>query len=65
MPKIKTLRSASKRFRKNASGMFKRKKTNLRHLLTKKTTSYKRNIRKKVIISRSDLSKVMSFLPYL
>ncbi|ABJ90557.1 50S ribosomal protein L35 [Buchnera aphidicola] len=65
MPKIKTLRSASKRFKKTASGLFKRKKANLRHILTKKNTNYKRCLRKKIILSLSDYKKVLLFLPYL
>ncbi|VFP79096.1 50S ribosomal protein L35 [Buchnera aphidicola] len=65
MPKIKTLRSAAKRFKKTASGQFKRKQANLRHILTKKNTNYKRNLRKKVIVSSSDRSKISFFLPYI
>ncbi|VFP78066.1 50S ribosomal protein L35 [Buchnera aphidicola (Cinara cuneomaculata)] len=64
MPKIKTLRSAAKRFKKTASGHFKRKKANLRHILTKKDTNYKRHLRKKIIISASDHHRVSIFLPY-
>jgi len=36
MPKIKTNKSAAKRFRITASGKLKRKKANLNHILTKK-----------------------------
>ncbi|EDJ92632.1 hypothetical protein CGSHi3655_03166 [Haemophilus influenzae 3655] len=36
MPKIKTVRGAAKRFKKTASGGFKRKQSHLRHILTKK-----------------------------
>ncbi|WP_075433701.1 50S ribosomal protein L35 [Buchnera aphidicola] len=64
MPKIKTLRSAVKRFRKTASGQFKRKQANLRHILTKKNTDYKRHLRKKIILASSDNKKVSLFLPY-
>ncbi|CAL4042409.1 50S ribosomal protein L35 [Buchnera aphidicola] len=64
MPKIKTLRSAAKRFKKTASGMFKHKQSNLRHLLTKKTTNRKRHLRSKKIISKGDASKVIFLLPY-
>ncbi|VFP87979.1 50S ribosomal protein L35 [Buchnera aphidicola (Cinara piceae)] len=65
MPKIKTLRSAAKRFKKTASGKFKRKKANLRHILTKKNTSYKRHLRRKIILSSADHIRVSSFLPYV
>jgi large subunit ribosomal protein L35 len=64
MPKIKTLRSAAKRFKKTASGMFKHKQANLRHLLTKKTTNRKRHLRAKTVVSKGDISKVISLLPY-
>ena len=33
MPKIKTVRGAAKRFKKTASGGFKRKQSHLRHIL--------------------------------
>ncbi|VEH67223.1 50S ribosomal protein L35 [Rodentibacter pneumotropicus] len=39
MPKIKTVRGAAKRFKKTASGGFKRKQSHLRHILTKKQLS--------------------------
>lgn len=64
MPKMKTLCSASKRFKKTKFGNFKRKKTNLRHLLTKKTSSYKRHLRNKVLLSPFDKKRVISFFPY-
>lgn len=64
MPKIKTLRSAAKRFKKTASGMFKHKQANLRHLLTKKTANRKRHLRSKTVVSKGDISKVISLLPY-
>ncbi|AAO26855.1 50S ribosomal protein L35 [Buchnera aphidicola str. Bp (Baizongia pistaciae)] len=65
MPKIKTLRSAAKRFKKTESGKFKRKQAHLRHILTKKNTHYKRHLRSKVMISKKDIQKVRLFLPYL
>ncbi|HMI76753.1 MAG TPA: 50S ribosomal protein L35 [Buchnera sp. (in: enterobacteria)] len=65
MPKIKTLRSAAKRFKKTASGKFKHKQANLRHLLTKKNTNRKRHLRSKAIVSHGDMKNVMSLLPYV
>ena len=38
MPKLKTHKGAQKRFRKTASGKFKRGKAHARHILTKKST---------------------------
>lgn len=46
MPKMKTKKAASKRYSLTATGKIKYKKMNLRHILTKKTTKRKRNLRK-------------------
>jgi large subunit ribosomal protein L35 len=46
MPKMKTKKAAAKRFSLTASGKVKYKKMNRRHILTKKTTKRKRNLRK-------------------
>ena len=45
MPKIKTHRAAAKRFRKTASGKYKAGHANKSHILTKKSTKRKRNLR--------------------
>ncbi|HYG06890.1 MAG TPA: 50S ribosomal protein L35, partial [Stenotrophomonas sp.] len=45
MPKIKTNRAAAKRFRKTASGKYKAGHANRSHILTKKATKRKRNLR--------------------
>ncbi|MDQ6568129.1 50S ribosomal protein L35, partial [uncultured Haemophilus sp.] len=54
MPKIKTVRGAAKRFKKTASGGFKRKQSHLRHILTKKTTKRKRHLRHKSMVAKAD-----------
>ena len=41
MPKMKTKKSAAKRFRVRGSGSIKRGQANKRHILTKKTTKNK------------------------
>ncbi|HET9678566.1 MAG: 50S ribosomal protein L35 [Buchnera aphidicola (Tetraneura akinire)] len=64
MLKMKTLRSAAKRFKRISSGKFVRRKSNLRHLLTKKSKKYKRHLRLKIIVSKGDQKKVISFFPY-
>lgn len=64
MPKIKTIRSAAKRFKKTSSGCFKHKKANMRHILTKKTTKRKRHLRKNKIISSSNKNVINLCLPY-
>ena len=47
MPKMKTHRGAAKRFRKTGSGKLKRGKAYRSHILTKKSSKRKRNLRKK------------------
>ncbi|WP_343128271.1 50S ribosomal protein L35 [Buchnera aphidicola (Takecallis taiwana)] len=65
MPKMKTLKSASKRFKNINDGKFKRKQANLRHILTKKTSNRKRHLQKKILVSKSDTNHVRSFFPYM
>jgi large subunit ribosomal protein L35 len=45
MPKMKTNRGAAKRFSLTASGSFKRNASHRRHILTKKSTKRKRQLR--------------------
>ena len=48
MPKMKTSRAAAKRFKVTGTGKLKRNKAYKRHILTKKTTKNKRNLRKPI-----------------
>ena len=64
MPKMKTKKGAAKRFRVRASGSVKRGQAFKRHILTKKTTKSKRQLRGTVEVHASDLSAVKSMLPY-
>ncbi|HPS43663.1 MAG TPA: 50S ribosomal protein L35 [Treponemataceae bacterium] len=65
MPKMKSKRCAAKRFSFTASGKVKYKKMNLRHILTKKTTKRKRNLRHTGILSEADSAKMRKqLLPY-
>ncbi|WP_026486173.1 50S ribosomal protein L35 [Caldanaerobius polysaccharolyticus] len=64
MPKMKTNRSAAKRFRFTGSGKIKRAKAYKSHLLTKKDAKRKRNLRKASLISGSDYNKIKRLLPY-
>jgi large subunit ribosomal protein L35 len=63
MPKMKTKRSAAKRFRIQGSGGIKRTKAFLRHILTKKTTKRKRNMRGTSMVDASNLRSVRAMLP--
>ena len=64
MPKIKTNRGAAKRFKKTASGRFKRSQGYLNHILTKKSTKRKRHLRHGLLVHESDQSAVERMLPY-
>jgi large subunit ribosomal protein L35 len=58
MPKMKTRSTVKKRFRVNAGGLVKRKKVNLRHILTKKTSKRKRRLGKKAIVNPVQAKKL-------
>ncbi|HVL55508.1 MAG TPA: 50S ribosomal protein L35 [Burkholderiaceae bacterium] len=64
MPKMKTKKSAAKRFRVRASGSIKRGQAMKRHILTKKTTKNKRQLRGTVTIHPSDVDSVRAMMPY-
>ncbi len=63
MPKLKTNRGAAKRFKRTASGGFKRKQSHLRHILTKKSTKRKRHLRAASMIADADVKLVRQMLP--
>ncbi|WP_343126620.1 50S ribosomal protein L35 [Buchnera aphidicola] len=65
MPKIKTVRSIFKRFKKISLGRLKRKQANLRHILTKKTTQRKRHLRRKILVKIVDQKRILLCLPYV
>ena len=62
MPKLKTNRGAAKRFRKTASG-FKHRKTNRNHILTKKGTKRKRQLRGFHDVAAADVPGLRRMLP--
>jgi len=65
MPKLKTHRGAAKRFRKTASGKFKRSKAYAGHILTKKSPGRKRQLAKGGMVSDADQKTISRILPYL
>ncbi|HCE74932.1 MULTISPECIES: 50S ribosomal protein L35 [Porcincola] len=65
MPKMKTSRAAAKRFTKTGTGKLKRNKAYKSHILTKKTTKRKRNLRKSAITDKTNVSNMKKILPYL
>lgn len=64
MPKMKTRRSAAKRYKVTASGKIKIKSSKLRHILTKKSSKSKRQYRKGAYVHEADLPQAHRCLPY-
>jgi large subunit ribosomal protein L35 len=64
MPKQKTNRGAAKRFRRTASGRFKRIQSHRRHILTKKSTKRKRQLRSPSMVAECDTKMVERMLPF-
>ncbi len=62
--KRKTHRGAAKRFRKTATGKFKRSHAMKRHILTKKSSGRLRQLDKETLVSKADIRVVRTMLPY-
>ena len=65
MPKIKTNRGAAKRFRKTGGGGFKAGHAYVRHILTKKSTKRKRQLRGSSQVNESDVAGIRRLMPYV
>ena len=65
MPKMKSHRGAAKRFKKTGTGKLKRAKALKSHILTKKSSKTKRNLRKTGYVSKSEAKVIKKLLPYL
>jgi large subunit ribosomal protein L35 len=64
MPKLKTHKGARKRFKITCAGKVKRSKAYHSHLLTKKDSGRKRNLRKATSVDKTNVSAVKRLLPY-
>ena len=62
--KLKTKSSAKRRFKITANGKIKRKKANLRHILTKHSSASKRKLRKAGEVSAADVPGIKRMMPY-
>ena len=62
--KLKTHRGAAKRFKKTATGKFKRGSAFKRHILTSKSTKRKRSLRKSSLAAEADQPRLERMLPY-
>ena len=65
MPKMKTSRAAAKRFKKSGTGKLIRNKAYKRHILTKKSTKLKRNLRQDIVTDPTNAKNMKKILPYI
>ena len=65
MPKMKSNRGAAKRFKRTGKGKIVRSKANASHILTKKNSKRKRNLRKGDQVHSTNERNVKRMLPYL
>ena len=64
MPKMKTNKSAAKRFKRAGSGAMRHARANRRHLLTKKAPKRMRQLRGSAGMIRGDAVRASRMLPY-
>ena len=64
MPKIKTHSGAKKRFKLTKNGKVVRAHANKRHILTKKNTKRKRNLRKGTYVDQTVEGNIRKLIPY-
>lgn len=62
--KMKTKKAAAKRFKVTGNGKLKRYKANKSHILTKKTTKRKRNLRKATLVDDTNVKTMKKIMPY-
>ncbi|HIK12311.1 MAG TPA: 50S ribosomal protein L35 [Oscillatoriaceae cyanobacterium M33_DOE_052] len=65
MPKLKSRKSAAKRFRATGSGKIVRRKAFKSHLLQHKSANRKRRLSKTTLVHERDEDNVRGMLPYL
>ena len=63
--KLKTKKAAKKRFKVTGTGKLVRMKANKSHILNKKTTKRKRNLRKDIVVDKTNEKTMKKILPYL
>ena len=64
MPKLKTHKGASKRFKKTGTGKVVRHHSGARHILTSKVRSRKRKLKHAVVADDTDQAKLKKMIPY-
>ncbi|MBR4530357.1 MAG: 50S ribosomal protein L35 [Lachnospiraceae bacterium] len=63
--KMKTSRAAAKRFKVTGTGKLMRNKAYKRHILTKKSTKRKRNMRQDCVVDETNMKNMKKILPYI
>ncbi len=64
MPKLKTKRGAAKRFQRTGSGGFKHRQSHRSHILTKKSTKRKRQLRLGKEVPSCEVPAIEQMVPY-
>ncbi len=64
MPKLKTHSGAKKRFKLSKTGKVRRAQAYKSHILNKKSTKRKRNLRKVVVADVTNTANIKRMLPY-
>ncbi len=62
--KMKTRKSAAKRFKMTGTGKFMRNRAGGRHILTKKSRKRKNRLGKAIATSKSDVKRILRSCPY-
>ncbi len=63
MPKLKTHKGASKRFKKTGTGKVVRHHAFARHILTTKARKRKRRLKQGVVVDKANLGALREMLP--
>jgi large subunit ribosomal protein L35 len=63
MPKLKSHRGGCKRFRRTASGKFRRQHAYTGHLQGKKTADRKRRLRESTLVADADQRRLKKLIP--
>jgi len=64
MPKLKTRKAASKRYKITGNGNFLRRHAFKGHLLMKKSKKQKRKLSQTICVNKNDLKSIQLMLPY-
>jgi len=64
MPKLKTSKSAAKRFKISKTGKIKKRSAKRGHILGKMARKTKRKLRQSSYVSEADAKKIRRLLPY-